>query len=60
MGFINLRSIYFIDNKYINEISTENIETLSQIAQDIEFLIINEVNNKSSEWFVDQYKNRLK
>jgi len=60
VGFINLRSIYFIDNKYINEISTENIETLSQIAQDIEFLIINEVNNKSSEWFVDQYKNRLK
>lgn len=59
-GFINLRSIDFIDNKYISEINVDGIETLSQIAEDIEFVINNEVNNKPAEWFVEQYKNRLK
>lgn len=59
-GFINLRNIDFIDNKYIEEINTKDIETLSEIAEDIEFVINNEVNNKPAEWFVKQYKNRLK
>lgn len=59
-GFVNLRSIEFMDNKYMQEISEMDIETLVGIAEDIDYLINNEINNKTPEWFVEQYKNRLK
>lgn len=57
--FISLDEMNFIDLDE-DKVIKENIDMFISIANDCEFLLNNDIDNKKIEWFRNQYKNRLK
>ncbi|MDU1180587.1 MAG: TnsD family Tn7-like transposition protein [Clostridium sp.] len=57
--FISLDEMNFVDFDEVKVIK-ENIDMFISIANDCEFLLNNDIDNKKIEWFRNQYKNRLK
>lgn len=57
--FISLDEMDFVDFDEVKVIK-ENIDMFISIANDCEFLLNNDIDNKEREWFSNQYKNRLK
>jgi hypothetical protein len=58
-AFINIIDLEFEDNKHLSGISENEISMFIELANDIEYLLNNDVPNKPKNWFVGQYKNRL-
>ncbi len=59
-SYINVMDIEFVVNKYLGDISEIQKELFLSLTKDIEYLLNNQVINRSKDWFVDQYKVRLK
>jgi len=57
--FTSIDQMDFIDFKEV-KIIQDNIEILILLANDCNYILDNDVENKDIEWFSEQYKNRLK
>lgn len=59
-AYINVMDIEFWANKYLGDINKREKELFLSLTRDIEYLLNNDVINRPRQWFVDQYKVRLK
>lgn len=59
-AYINVMDIEFVANKYLGDINKREKELLLSLTIDTEYLLNNHVINRPKQWFVDQYKVRLK
>lgn len=58
-NFISIDQMEFVDFKEVKIIG-DNINMFISLANDCDFILNNDVDNKDIEWFNEQYKNRLK
>lgn len=58
-AYISVMDIEFAENKYLCDVGDGEKEAFICLTNDIEYLLNNQVPNRSKKWFVNQYKVRL-